>query len=64
MKFDELNEKQQAAVKATEGKVRIIAYLVDEMGIDPACLLAKGTSTRPYGTMPSHIAGHLTGNAN
>jgi hypothetical protein len=34
--LENLNEQQLRAVKTTEGYVRVVAYLVNELGINPS----------------------------
>ena len=69
--FDGLNKKQQDAVKATEGTVRVIAgagsgktmvlahryaYLVNELGIDPANILCMTFTNKAAQEMKNRIA--------
>lgn len=68
--FDVLNEKQIEAVKATEGYVRVIAgagsgktkllvsryaYLVQELGIDPANILCVTFTNKAAGEMKRRV---------
>ncbi len=69
--FSSLNEKQAEAVRATEGRVRIVAgagsgktrvlahryaYLVNEMGIDPANILCMTFTNKAAREMKTRIA--------
>ena len=69
--FSSLNDKQAEAVRATEGRVRIVAgagsgktrvlahryaYLVNEMGIDPANILCMTFTNKAAREMKTRIA--------
>lgn len=69
--FENLNDKQLEAVKATEGKVRVVAgagsgktrvlahryaYLVNEMGIDPGNILCMTFTNKAAREMKNRIA--------
>ena len=80
MDLGSLNEKQVEAVHATEGRIRVIAgagsgktrvlayryaYLVDEIGIDPANILCVTFTNKAAQEMRARIAGLVSvGNVN
>ena len=70
--MEKLNSKQVTTVKATEGHVRVVAgsgktrvlanryaYLVNEMGIDPANILCETFSNKAAQEMKERIISPL-----